>query len=100
MNFTFKLSRRLAQALGAAGVIALAACAGDQPTATISSEKPVMPVSITPSTASVVPSGTVQLSVALRDSAGATIMGREIRWSSSVEGVATVSGTGLVYGDR
>ena len=98
MNFTFKLSRRLAQALGAAGVIALAACAGDQPTDTISSEKPVMAVSITPSTASVVPSGTVQLSVALRDSAGATIMGREIRWSSSVEGVATVSGTGLVYG--
>ncbi len=40
--------------------------------------------------------GTQQLGAVVRDSTGATLLGRVVTWSSSNPGVASVSGTGLV----
>src|SRR6185437_8789470 len=62
------------------------------------SAAPVASVSVSPHSASVVTSGTVQLSVTLRDANGNVLTGRTIVWSSSDSGTATVNGSGLVTG--
>jgi hypothetical protein len=98
MTFALKLSRGLTRGLWVAGIVALAACAGEQATDPVGSSHSVNTLSINPSTASVAVNATVQLDAALRDSAGAKVTGREITWTSVAEAIATVSSTGLVQG--
>src|SRR5919109_1730229 len=59
---------------------------------------PVATVSVTPTTASVVASQTVQLTATASDVNGNPLSGRAVTWSSSNAAVATVSATGLVTG--
>lgn len=55
-------------------------------------------VGVTPDTGTIAPGRTLQLEATPYDAAGATLLDREISWESSHQGVATVSGTGLVTG--
>ena len=55
-------------------------------------------VSVTPSTASIIPTGTQQLTASPLDQNGAPFAGATITWSSGNTPVATVSATGLVTG--
>jgi hypothetical protein len=57
---------------------------------------PVASVTVTPATASLVVGQTVQLSAVPKDSAGTTLVGRTVTWTSSNASVATISGSGLV----
>lgn len=57
---------------------------------------PVNALTLTPPTSTLLVAQTVQLSAATTDSAGHTLTGRAIAWSSSVPAVATVSTAGLV----
>ncbi len=59
---------------------------------------PVASVTIAPSTATLQPAGTVQLTATARDVSGNAITGRTFTWTSSAQGVATVSSQGLVTG--
>ncbi|HEV8400740.1 MAG TPA: Ig-like domain-containing protein [Gemmatimonadales bacterium] len=59
---------------------------------------PVASVTVTPSTASVLELGTVQLTATLRDAAGNVLTGRSVTWSSGGPATASVSTTGLVTG--
>jgi alpha-tubulin suppressor-like RCC1 family protein len=61
-------------------------------------EKPVSTVTVTPTTSTVTPGGTVQLQAATKDADGAVLTGRAIAWSSSDNAVATVSAAGRVAG--
>lgn len=63
-----------------------------------SSTAPVASVSVTPSSATVYTDRSLQLSATLRDSAGNTLTGRTVSWSSSNTNVATVNGSGTVTG--
>lgn len=56
----------------------------------------VATVLVSPSSASVVLGSTQQLVATALDSAGNTLTGRSISWSSDIPGVASVSGTGRV----
>ncbi|HEX9579711.1 MAG TPA: Ig-like domain-containing protein [Gemmatimonadales bacterium] len=60
---------------------------------------PVSSVAVSPATATIVTSGTVQLAVTLTGATGDTLTGRAVSWSSSAAGVATVGVNGLVSGD-
>src|SRR5256886_486881 len=57
---------------------------------------PVASVSVSPASASLLPTQTAQLTATLLDSTGAILTGRTVTWSSSSTGVATVNGSGLV----
>src|SRR6266516_1348770 len=57
---------------------------------------PVASVSVSPASASLLPTQTAQLAATLLDSTGAVLTGRTATWSSSSSGVATVNGSGLV----
>src|SRR5437667_111751 len=57
---------------------------------------PVASVAVAPATASLTVGQTVQLTATPKDSAGGTLTGRTVMWSSSNTSVATVSGSGLV----
>src|SRR6266487_3873049 len=57
---------------------------------------PVASVSVSPASASLLPTQTAQLTATLLDSTGAVLTGRTVTWSSSSSGVATVNGSGLV----
>jgi uncharacterized protein YjdB len=59
---------------------------------------PVATVTVSPATATIVVTGTQQLSAVTRDSAGNTLTGRVVTWGSSNTAIATMSGTGLVSG--
>src|SRR5438445_283749 len=59
---------------------------------------PVASVTVGPATASVPGGATVQLTPVTTDSAGNTLTGRSVTWTSSSAAVATVSGSGLVAG--
>lgn len=59
---------------------------------------PVASVAISPARDTVPVGGTTQLTVTLRDAAGNVLTGRDVSWSSSDAGVATVSGSGVVSG--
>lgn len=59
---------------------------------------PVGSVSVTPSTSTIVVGGTVQLQATVTTVDGEVVTDRVVTWTSSDEGVATVSSTGLVTG--
>ena len=59
---------------------------------------PVASVTVSPAAATIVVGGTQQLSAVTKDSAGNTLNGRVVTWSSSNPAVATVSASGLVSG--
>ena len=59
---------------------------------------PVANVQISPSSDSITVGQTTQLSAVARDSAGSLLGDRVATWSSSAQGVATVSSTGVVLG--
>jgi trimeric autotransporter adhesin len=66
-------------------------------TATINvSLAPVGSVTITPTPDTVTLGGTIQLTATVKDTAGNTLTGRTVTWTSLNTGVATVSQTGLV----
>jgi alpha-tubulin suppressor-like RCC1 family protein len=88
------LNRSNAVTLAAVAALAFWGCGGDN----LGTEKPVSSVSVTPTTSTLTPGGTVQLQAATKDADGAVLTGREITWSSSDNSVATVSPTGLVAG--
>jgi alpha-tubulin suppressor-like RCC1 family protein/uncharacterized protein YjdB len=80
-----------------AGTVTLTATVeGKSSSATLTVLVPVASVTVSPATASVSIGLTQQLTATLKDSAGATITGRTVTWSSSDTAKATVSGTGLV----
>src|SRR5438876_146252 len=56
----------------------------------------VASVAVAPATASLTVGQTMQLTATPKDSAGGTLTGRTVMWSSSNPSVATVSGSGLV----
>ena len=56
----------------------------------------VASVQITPATATLTAGNTQQLTATVRDSAGTTLTGRSVTWSTSSAAVATVNATGLV----
>lgn len=97
MWFGFKLSHRLARGFFLGALTAtLAACAMKDVTQPTDSTNPVRTITLTPRTASLAISGTLQLSALLQDSTGETLAGRAITWTSDVTRVATVSTNGLV----
>lgn len=99
MKTGFKLSHRLARGFWMVGAAAtLAACAGESLTDPISnpSTNPVSSVIVSPTTANVTLSGTLQLSAVLKDAAGATLSGRQVSWTSDAGSIASVSANGLV----
>lgn len=100
MTFVLRLSRWLGLDLCVVGMAATlaAGCAGEKLTDPSDSTNPVKTVAINPTTVSVAVNDVVQLSVTLRDSRGAPVSGRPVTWTSDAEGVATVSGAGLVQG--
>ena len=57
---------------------------------------PVATVTVAPATKTLRVGTTAQLSAATKDSAGNTLTGRVVTWSSSAPAVATVSASGLV----
>ena len=59
---------------------------------------PVHTVSVTPGSLSLAVNDTSRLSVTLKDSTGAVVVGRAIDWSTSDAGVVTVLATGQVRG--
>ena len=59
---------------------------------------PVMSVTVSPTTASVLVGQTAPLTATLRDSANNILTGRVIAWTSGNSAVATVSATGVVTG--
>ncbi len=59
---------------------------------------PVTNVTLAPPSASLLPNGTVQLSVTARDTAGTVVTGRPVVFTSSNPNIATVTSTGLVTG--
>ncbi len=60
--------------------------------------EPVTSVTVDPTTASILPSSTVQLTGRTFDQFNVELFGREALWSSSDDLVATVDGSGLVTG--
>jgi uncharacterized protein YjdB len=57
---------------------------------------PVATVSVSPSTSSLQVGGTVQLSAVTRDANNNVLTGRSITWSSSNNGISTVSASGFI----
>jgi uncharacterized protein YjdB len=76
-----------------------ASSGGRSATATVTVVRaPVAFVAITPAAVNVDSTKTVQLTATLRDSAGNTLTGRAVSWTTSNPAVASVSSTGLVTG--
>src|SRR4051812_23498148 len=103
MNTGFKLSHRLARGFWMVGTAAtLAACAGESLTDPIdnsgTSTSPVSTISISPQTADVGLSATLQLTAVLRDAEGAALAGRAITWTTNAASIATVTSAGIVEG--
>jgi uncharacterized protein YjdB/PKD repeat protein len=59
---------------------------------------PVASVDVTPAAATILASGSVQLTATPRDATGNALTGRVVTWSSSAPGVAAVNSSGLVAG--
>lgn len=59
---------------------------------------PVASVLVTPDSSTVAVGATRQLTATVRDSAGGTLTGRVVSWSTSNSAIASVSSTGLVTG--
>jgi hypothetical protein len=86
------LSRRSHRLSALLYAFVLAACGSDAAGPRVST------VAVTPTSPSVVIGLTTQLTATARDGSGTVITGRPVTWSSEAEGVATVSGSGLVTG--
>src|SRR5213078_1506466 len=72
---------------------------GKSSTATITvTIVPVASLAISPATATIRVGQTLQLTATPKDSAGGTLTGRMVTWTSSNTSVATISGSGLVAG--
>lgn len=59
---------------------------------------PVSSISVTPASARIAVGATASFTATTRDSAGGTLTGRVITWSSTNTGVATVTGSGVATG--
>jgi uncharacterized protein YjdB len=59
---------------------------------------PVASVTVAPATATVQVGSTVQLSATPKDATGSPLSGRTVTWSSSNNGIASVTGSGVVTG--
>lgn len=70
--------------------------AGAEITVVPANMNPVATVEVSPATGDLVVGETLQLSATLKDADGSVLANRTVSWTSSAEGVATVSGTGLV----
>ncbi|UCF20661.1 MAG: Ig-like domain-containing protein, partial [Gemmatimonadota bacterium] len=82
-----------------AGGATITATAGSASgTASITVQAAVAAVDVTPAAQTVGVGATVQLTATPEDDAGNPLPGRTVTWSSSDDGVATVSATGLVTG--
>lgn len=57
---------------------------------------PVASVTVSPASTTLTPGAVQQLTATTRDASGVTLTGRVVSWTSSNNGVATVSGAGLV----
>jgi len=57
-------------------------------------QAPVATVTVAPTSATLVPQQSVELSATLRDAAGNTLAGRTVTWSSDTQGTASVNGSG------
>lgn len=90
--------RRATLTLGA--VLTLASCGGGDSGSNNPSGPPtpaaVSTVEVTPTTSTLLPPATVQLSAVTKDAAGNTLSGRVVTWSSASTAVASVSAAGLV----
>ncbi|HEX2079833.1 MAG TPA: Ig-like domain-containing protein [Longimicrobium sp.] len=80
----------------AAALLALAACEGGGGGPPTGSD-PVATVTVTAPASSVAAGGTLQLSAAPKDASGRAV-NAAVTWSSTAEGIATVSASGLVTG--
>jgi uncharacterized protein YjdB len=82
----------------AAGTATISATSGTQAgTAVVTViEAPVASVVVTPSTATTLVTGTVQLAATPRDSGGNPLTGRVVTWATNASAVATVGSNGLV----
>jgi uncharacterized protein YjdB len=93
-------SSGLVTGVGAGGPVTITATSeGQSGTATVNvTLAPVASVTVTPSSANVAITGTVQLTATPKDANGNPLTGRAISWSSSDNTIATVSSSGLVTG--
>lgn len=88
-----------ATATGQYQVIATGQPGGKEDTAVVTvSAVPVAAVSVQPASANVARGGTLQLSAVTKDSAGNSLTGRVVGWTSSAPATAGVSASGLVTG--
>ena len=76
--------------------IGFAACGGSSPTTTPPPAASVATVLVSPATATLAATQTVQLTATPKDSAGNALSGRTISWSSTAPGVASVNASGMV----
>ncbi len=89
----------LVSALATGSVTITATSQGKAGTAILTLRVPVATVTVSdPGTEPVAPGGTLQLTATARDLAGTILADRTFNWSSSDNGVATVSNDGLVTG--
>jgi uncharacterized protein YjdB len=87
----------LVTAVGTGSATVSAAIGGKSASSTITiGQTPVASVALTPTTASLTPGQTVQLTATAKDANGNTLTGRTVAWSSAKSAVATVSATGFV----
>jgi len=93
-------SSGLVTGVAAGGPVTITATSeGQSGTATVNvTVAPVASVTVTPATASVAMSQTVQLTATPKDANGNPLTGRAISWSSSDNTIATVNSSGLVTG--
>jgi len=85
-------------AAGHATITATSGTASAAATVTVTAPAPVASVTVSPPTPSIGVGNTVQLTATLKDSAGNTLTGRPVTWSSGATGFATVNSSGLVSG--
>ena len=90
----------LVTGVGAGGPVTITATSeGQSGTATVNvTLAPVASVTVSPSSANVAITGTVQLTATPKDANGNPLTGRAISWSSSDNTIATVNSSGLVTG--
>jgi hypothetical protein len=91
-------STGLVTGVGGGSATITAGSEGKSGTAAIVVQIPVASVVVEPAEAGLAPSETVQLAAVALDAEGNELTDRELSWSSSNPGVATVSGAGLVVG--
>ena len=84
-------------AAGTATITATSEGKGGIATITVSNV-PVASLTVSPATAGILVSKTVQLTATPKDAAGNPLSGRVVTWATSATSVATVSATGLVTG--